>query len=302
MNSNGLKFLLILLVPVFVYPKVLIFTYSYNRPDFIEIQHKTFKKFLKDDYEFIVFNDAPNHAMADQINQTCKRHEIKCIRIPQEIHMLPYLQRWPGENYNHPTVRNCNVVQYSLDTFGFFHDDIVALFDSDLFLIKEFSIRDYLKKHDLAGLEQSRTRTHINYLWIGLAFLNVVTMPNKTTLNFNCGRVEEIPVDAGGHTYYYLKNNPEAKVAYFDQMNFEDLRCDDCRRFQRLICTHHTQLLKNYSFSDPLIELVQSGVNMEIFIGTHFLHYRGGTNWDYQSPNFHENKTRLLNEFLNKIL
>ena len=36
--------------PIMSEEKILIFTYRYNRPDFIEIQHKTFKKFLKDDY------------------------------------------------------------------------------------------------------------------------------------------------------------------------------------------------------------------------------------------------------------
>ena len=40
-----------------LHAKVLIYTYAYNRPDFIEIQHKTFQKFLKDDYEFVVFDD-----------------------------------------------------------------------------------------------------------------------------------------------------------------------------------------------------------------------------------------------------
>ena len=51
--------------------KVLIFTYSYNRPDFIEIQEKTFKKFLKDDYEFVVFNDARYPDMQAKIRNTC---------------------------------------------------------------------------------------------------------------------------------------------------------------------------------------------------------------------------------------
>ena len=38
--------------------KVLIITHAYNRPEFIPLQDITFKKFLKDDYEFVVFNDA----------------------------------------------------------------------------------------------------------------------------------------------------------------------------------------------------------------------------------------------------
>jgi hypothetical protein len=70
---------------------VLIMTYSYNRPDFIEIQNKIFKKFLKDDYTFVVFNDASQEEMANQITETCNKLNLPCIRIPQSIHEAPYL-------------------------------------------------------------------------------------------------------------------------------------------------------------------------------------------------------------------
>ena len=194
---------------------VLIFTYSYNRPDFIEIQYKTFKKFLKDDYEFIVFNDARESTMEERINAMCRKYGIHCIRIPQSIHNKPYLQRWPGESFNAPAVRNSNVVMYSLDQVGFVHKGIVALLDSDMFLIKDFSIKEeYMKNYNLAGLEQQRGT--ISYLWIGLAFLDMNTMPNHRSINFNCGRVGNTPVDAGGQTYNYLHDNPDVKIKLFD--------------------------------------------------------------------------------------
>src|ERR1700730_829964 len=150
------------LAPVALEAKVLIFTHSYNRPDFIEIQHKTFQKLLKDEYEFVVFNDAPEAPMEQNIRKVCNDCNIQCIRIPQEIHQRPYLMRLPGEYYNDPAVRNCNVVQYSLDVLGFAHDDILVIIDSDLFLVREFSFRDCLKDCDLAGLKQG-----VGYLWIG---------------------------------------------------------------------------------------------------------------------------------------
>ena len=88
--------------------KVLIITHSYNRPDFIELQQKTFAKFLKDEYEFVVFNDAEsNPDMFKKIEDTCKRCGIRCIKIPQAIHDKPYLHRWPGESNNHSCVRWC---------------------------------------------------------------------------------------------------------------------------------------------------------------------------------------------------
>ena len=34
-----------------------IYTYSHNRPDFIEPQYNSLKKHIQDDFEFIVFNN-----------------------------------------------------------------------------------------------------------------------------------------------------------------------------------------------------------------------------------------------------
>lgn len=284
--------------------KIWLFSYSHNRPDFIEIQYKTFKKFLLDDYEFVIFNDAKDEKMCEKIEHMCNKYCITHIRIPQEIHDRPYLERLPRERelYHHPTVRNCNVVQYSLDTLGFDHNDIVALFDSDLFLIKPFSIREYLKGSDLAGHLQ--IREHINYLWIGLVFLDMAHMPNKSTLNFNCGEIDNIPIDAGGHTHDYLKQNPHTQVKYFSGHTYPDsFWCYQCIQNHQLTCTHTTSRLQEAGFNAPLIKFIQSGLtNTEIFLYDTFLHYRGGSNWNLQTPDYHERKTQILKTFIEEIL
>jgi hypothetical protein len=280
--------------------KVLIFTYSYNRPDFIEIQDRTFKQFLKDDYEFIVFNDANNEELCEKINQTCAQLKIRCIRIPQEIHRMPYLERWPGEPWNHPTVRNSNVVQYSLDNFGFEHSGIVALFDSDLFLIKDFSIQEFLKDFDLAGVPQARA--NLEYLWIGLVFLNMTTLPDKQMINFNCGRIGDVHVDAGGQTYHYLINHPSIHLRKIASYYSGDFLCDECRKNNIARCTHNTEILKQAGFNDIEIKYLHQGlINCEFMHNQTFLHYRGGSNWDYQSPEYHQKKTQMLHEFIHEI-
>ena len=38
--------------------EVLIITTVFNQPSFIELQDKTFKIFMEDRYQFVVFNDA----------------------------------------------------------------------------------------------------------------------------------------------------------------------------------------------------------------------------------------------------
>ncbi len=283
--------------------KVLIFTYAYNRPDFIEIQHKTFKKYLKDEYEFIVFNDARNHNMENQINHMCTHYGIRCIRIPQEIHSRPYLQRWPSENYNDPAVRNCNVVQYSLNKVGFDHDDIVALLDSDLFLVKEFSIRTYMQGQPVAGVHQSRATGRIRYLWIGLIFLDMAILPDKRTINFNCGRVHGVSVDAGGHSHYYLERHPNIPVKYLNQRYPYVFHCDNCKRSNASFCRHNNQLLRDRGFDDIWIKFIQDGPrDMEFYQNEHFVHYRAGSNWNNLSQAYHNQKTQILRNFINTRL
>ncbi len=268
--------------------KVLIFTYSYNRPDFIEIQHKTFQRFVKDEYQFMVFNDAPEKAMEQSIAAMCHRYQIPCIRIPQEIHAKPYLPRWPGEYYNDPAVRNCNVVQYSLNEYGFAHDDILVLVDSDLFLVREFSFRDALKEHDLIGLQQG-----IGYLWIGLVMLNMKTLPQIKTLSFNCGRVNNAPVDAGGHSYYYIHDNPKVRVKYISQFYPPNFKPEELT----------VPLLTTYKLDQKAIDFIHANpLNIEFLCDACFFHYRGGTNWDRQSPDFHARKMALVHNYIDALL
>lgn len=268
--------------------KVLLCTYSYNRPDFIELQAQTFKKFLQDDYELIVFNDARDKKMCMQIEQTCKKLVLRCVRIPQEIHGRPYLPRAMGDDFYAPSVKNCNVVQYSLDQIGFGHDDIVALFDSDLFLIKDFSIREYMRGYGIAGLAQSRE--HVNYLWIGLAFLDIPHLPARNTINFNCGNIDGIGVDAGGFTHFYLKNNPGVQVRYGDVVYPQDL-------LPRAI-----ELAAHDRFYGHIVRLINAGAaNMECMFDCTFLHYRAGSNWDNQSAVYHRQKTQVLLDFVRAI-
>src|ERR1700730_12585549 len=145
------RFFLIALVCFFsleARDRVWMITHAYNEPEFIRMQAESFKKFMKDDYEFVVFNDASDERMARMIETMCKEHSVRCIRVPQEIHDWPYLARSPGEPYHRPNVRHVNCCQYSLDTIGFDFDGIVGFIDSDMFLIRPVSIVDLMEGYD----------------------------------------------------------------------------------------------------------------------------------------------------------
>lgn len=281
--------------------KALIFTYAYNRPDFIEMQYKTFKKFLKDEYDFWVFNDASNESMQHQIEAMCHTYGITCIRIPQEIHNRPYLYRWPGENFNDPAVRNSNVVQYSLDKYGFDHKGILLLLDSDMFLIRDLHLSEYMQNYDLAGVPQWRSLngTTVTYLWIGLVFLKPDRLPNVRSLNFNCGLIGDIHVDTGGQTHHYLVNNPGISLRTIDHIGVPLLRCSQCKFSS---CSHTTQELRKRNCTDSEIKFIQNGGNGALYGNNTFLHYSEGTNWIAASNDYHMKKTALYYDFINELL
>jgi hypothetical protein len=318
--------------------KVLIFTFSYNKPEFIELQYKTFKKFLLDDHELVVFNDATESEMATKINNMCEKYAIQCIPVPQEIHDRPYLDRsteikhWFINEYHAPSVLYSNVAQYALDAFGFQHDDILVIFEADLFLIKEFSFHEYLKNYALAGYNRQTDYQgdmgETALLWIGLIPIDMKSLPNKTMLNLNCGTCYNVTVDCGGHTNFYIKNNPTVQIKYFDKIRIRSYYCNTCEGEKSYLCTHNTPQLKNLGFDDKTIAFIQqvpidwgSGVmrpngvegndkrNIEFFVNRSFLHFNGAAGYanssyihNFDIVQFYKDKTEAILKYINDIL
>ena len=86
--------------------KIKIYTFSHNRPDFIELQYNSIKKHVKDDFEFIVFNNEypggdggfdPNRI--SEIDTECNRLGIKTIHVElePEFKILKFTSFWKYE-------------------------------------------------------------------------------------------------------------------------------------------------------------------------------------------------------------
>lgn len=204
--------------------KTLITTQAYNRPDFIEMQHKTFKKFVLDEYEYVVFNDAPDQHMANQITDTCNRLGIRCIRVPQEIHTRPYLKRHPSDPLHRP----------------------------------------------------------------------------------NSGMVNGGNTDAGGWSYYYMKNHPEARVVPVSTLWCYELFCPhniESRPIDYSASIEtRKEVYRKYGFNEKEMNFfLKRPDTFEICMDNHFLHYRAGSNYNNLSPEYHMKKTQLIHEFINDI-
>lgn len=279
--------------------KVLIITHSFNRPDFIEIHHKTFKKFLQDDYEYIVFNDAYEHtAEKEQIVATCQKLGIQCIRIPPELHSLN--GRFTAGD------RHMDNIQYALDKIGYKHDGIVMLIDSDMFLLAPLSVENLMKNCDIAGEIQGRgnSETEIRYISPVLALMNMQRLPNKETISFEGGYIAGFACDVGAHTYYYFKNNPSVRTYFFGAIHIgllkHHLKCNKC---VQMTCPECVKKLKEeLKFTDNIIKFIQNCPdNIEFYLNGTFLHYRGGSNWDSKPSQYHIAKTNALNNLLSSL-
>lgn len=260
---------------------------------------------------------------------------------PQEIHDRPYLDKsisigrpWWLSEYHAPSVLYSNVAQYALDSLGFEHDDILILFESDLFLIKEFSFDEYLKNYDLAGynrkVDYQDERNIIDFLWIGLLLIKMQSLTNKITFSVNCGSYKDIAngVDCGGYTHYYINNNPEARIKYFDKIRI-DSYCKTCKNARNYYCKHNTAQLINLGFDDKTIKFIQevpidwgSGVirpngrvegydrrNIEFILDKNFLHFNGAAGYanssterDLDIVQFYNLKTAAFLKYINDIL
>lgn len=196
--------------------KVTIFTIANIRPDFIEIQYDSIKKFLKDtDFEYIVFNNAFNNPKRYQvIEDICRRLGIRSIKVN---HYRDY--------NNDPSL----IVSACLNDMWQKHlrhmKDILFYIDSDMFLIKDLSVNEMMNGYDFGFVPNYRGKNfEVMYAWTGLMFFNMNTLPNPKELVWDTGVVLGHRVDVGGLNHYYLqKYKDKIRVRNLEMWHINDI-------------------------------------------------------------------------------
>ena len=267
----------------YVYAKVLLLTFVHSRPDFIELHVKTFKAFLQDDYEYVVFNDAANEAMDKQIREVCAMLGVRCFRVPAHV----------GRRNEIASFRHIDGIQYALNILGFDFDGIVGLVDADMFLITPMSIEKYMDRYDVIGGYQMKNGDHHEVVYTSpcLVFMDMRTLPNKHSLSFELGFVDGVATDVGGYTYYYFKDNPTLKLRYYVAKSKQTLPRD-------------AAALRQLGYDDQLIKFldkVDEFHGFEFHGDRNFIHYyAGGSNWPGYSQQWIEDKNHELNELIDE--
>lgn len=151
-----------------------------------------------------------------------------------------------------------------------------------------------MQNFDLAAVLQSRGP--ITYLWPGLTLMNMQTLPDKTSLNFNCGTIDGNAVDTGGFTYYYFSK-------YFNQFLFNAISIEDSSLTMKKY--HERTLEANMQHIIPFLELADLPnfkINVDFLLHGTFIHYRSGSLWEAKTKGYYEKKNKILQTFINQIL
>lgn len=262
-----------------------------NNPHFIEIQYHTLKKYCKNEYEFIVFNDAksfPDYTNGDditlrtQIEKMCDTLHIQCINIPNEHHR---------DITADPSVRCADSMNFML-RYQKENPDQYLILDSDMFLVDDLDISHY-SSYDCAIVLQSRSEKV--YFWHGICYMDTTKMKNMDLLNWNCCE----GCDTGGLLHQWLTS----------QCSYDDLIHNNYPSFYFIRhfssgTWNMNSIPENIQQYSHLVDFLQSDVRnengtffCELYDGK-FLHYRAGCNWRREGLEMHRKLTMMLKDAL----
>jgi hypothetical protein len=271
-----------------------------NNPIFIQIQYYTLKKYMKCDYEFIVFNDAksfPDYSnggditIKNNISQMCNQLDITCINIPNQQHI----------KQTDAAIRCADSMNFILN-YQLQNLDKYLLIDSDMFLIDYFDISEY-EKYDCAVVLQSRNNFTTNYIWNGIYYFDFIKIKNINLLNWNC-----CPgCDVGGMMQQWLKLQTK-QIPNTDEIRHINkvFHNDDIYYIKHLwSCSwNESEIPENLKDSTKLINFIktdprnQNGKFYCEIYDNKFLHYRAGGNWEKRNMNLHVNLALKLKQAL----
>ena len=174
-----------------------IITIEHKNPHYIDLQYKTLQKYLKNDFQYICYNNALwNQDDHTNINNICKSLQIECVEYntrapfypgPSEAHADALLKIWSD-------YKNTN--------------EKIVIINSDMFLMRDIDFEHIFDNKPMAFIPNySVTNKHVMALWSGLLFFDMARIPNKNDFDMSLGYVDGEKVDTGGKTRTYFKNN-----------------------------------------------------------------------------------------------
>ncbi len=245
-----------------------IFTYAFNNPKYLEYQIKAFKKFMTEPYDFCCVDNA----IASDI-----RHQLRQISINNGIRYQ--INQKPDHSLH--GLSHYSALQWSYNTLMVNQQDTCVMVDHDMFPIHPISISELLDGALIAGAPQSRY--HVQYLHPSLMVFKMGELPNKETISFYGGKIDDLNVDIGGELHYYFTKNPGVKVRFLPSYLI-----NEANQNMHIIPSE----LHQFYNRDYLFEIVDNK----------FLHTRLGSNWIYIEKSEFIKRDNLIYSTLDKYI
>ncbi len=198
--------------------KVTIYTLADKRPDFIEPQFESFKKHIKDNYEYVVLNNAiSNKKNRDEITRICKKLDIRMIHVIKDKRFnnidgekaITFWGSYTNANLACAYPLNWAWEQICEDN----KDNIFIIIDSDMFICKDISFNKEMEGCDASfiiqyrGPHNHRKEMTVTYPWNGICIFDTEKIQNIQSLSWDCGEVKGFKVDVGGGSHFWLEKN-----------------------------------------------------------------------------------------------
>jgi hypothetical protein len=281
-----------------------------NNPIFIEIQYKTLKKYLKNDFEYIVFNDAKpfpditngnNVNLKTDIEDLCKRLNIKCINIP-------------NDTYYHRSIK-CTSTRTAMGMnfmlkYQIANPDQYLILDSDMFLIDYLDVNERYKGYKTAFNLRKRFLNNkiYRYMWVGIVYMDMRKIDDIFYLDWglNYG-----VTDCGGMSEEWMKRQIKDDENIPSEYEIEFNRFDKYHTsniyFMKTNRGHSwriNEIPKNLERKNKFIEFLKEDkrnygelIFSEIYDDI-FYHYHSGCNWRGEGLEYHKYLSNKLNEVI----
>lgn len=261
-----------------------IFTFTYNRPEFLELQLRSFQKHIKEPFEFVVFNNSTfgrERHNYESINSMCQKLGLKKIDIEMDQGLAIFCQSmepvalvFSGGNYGSPNVAHAYAFMYAWKHHLQKETGPILILDFDMFPILDQKPTDCLVDNDAVFIPQGRAGLPTDYIWPGYVLLNMDKLPAPETINWWCGYIGTSPTDVGGHSCLYLADHPELRLR---KLAFETI-------------TDNPEV----TFHPSYYQFLRTETGEAIW-----LHYFRGSGWEHPDQDYTNNKTEWLRRTLN---
>jgi len=253
--------------------KISFFSFACNTNFPLDIMYRQFQKYMKEDFEFTLFNDAYIPQMEKDINTICEFNKIPCVRVPQSVHKVQ------NPSVSYAETLNWAVWEYAVKN----NCEIVVLMHSDVFPICDVNVSDILGDAIVASTPEFRivNGKGVNYFYPALTAINMIKLTNPKELNF-------LPcpgLDTGGRTQEFIKKYPN-DIKYIPNHQIE--------YFIRIL---DKDPMAEY-YKEDLVICIIAGLSA-VWCAEGFLHYLCGSQWNSDNLVFAEGH-RLRSELFLK--